>query len=93
MKKLSPLEKLAALETQAKRIRKHLKISKSGEILYRSPETTWSDNDIVVEADGSGGARLLVVEGNYPLDYFVHRQQSFRSEQEACDAADAILDR
>ena len=52
----------------------------------------WSDCDIVVEADGLGGATLLIVEGNYPLDYLVHKEQSFSSEEDACNAADDMAE-
>jgi hypothetical protein len=47
--------------------------------------------DIVVEADGLGGARLLIVQGNYPTDYLIHREQKFGLEDAACDAADAMV--
>jgi hypothetical protein len=92
MKRSAESKKLRALESEAARIRKRLNISKVGEILYRAPQNKWSDNNVVVEADGSGGATLLIVEGNYPIDYHVHKEKAFSSEQEACDAADDIVE-
>ncbi|HYT60913.1 MAG TPA: hypothetical protein VEL06_12125 [Haliangiales bacterium] len=50
----------------------------------------WSDEDIIVEADGFGGATLLVVEGNYPISYSIKRQRRFTREDEACEAAEAM---
>ena len=90
MSKTSQLAKLRELETQARRVRDELRISPRGETLYQAPQSMWSDNDIVVEADGSGGAKLLIVEGNYPIDYLIHRAKRFASEEEACEAADAM---
>ncbi len=90
MKKRRQLRKLANLEQEAQKIRENLKISQSSEVLYRAPQSTWSDNDIVVEAGGQGDARLLIVEGNYPIDYLIKFQRFFASEDEACETADQL---
>lgn len=90
MKKSTQFRKLRTLEAESAHIRKSIKVSKAGEILYHAPQSRWSDNDIVVEADGIGGARLLFVDGNYPIDYYIHQEKTFFSEQEACDAAEEI---
>jgi hypothetical protein len=87
MKKLRQLHKLAELERQSQAIRNDLKISLRNEVLYKAPQSTWSDNDIVVEAGGQGGARLLIVEGNYPIDYLIKSERLFASEDEACEVA------
>src|SRR5438552_1080937 len=55
---LPQLKKLRELEKQAQQIRRDLKISKQGEVLYQAAQSNWSDNEIVVEADGFGGATL-----------------------------------
>ncbi len=86
------MKRLHDLEMQATRARQRLKISLMGTLLYRAPKGMWSDCDIVVEADGLGGATLLIVEGNYPLDYLVHKEQSFSSEEDACNAADDMAE-
>lgn len=90
MNKRQQLQKLAKLERESQKILDDLKISRQGEVLYRAPESTWSDNDIVVEAEGQGAARLLVVEGNYPIDYLIRSERLFASEDEACEAADQL---
>ena len=51
----------------------------------------WSATDVVVEADGEGGAKLLIVEGNYPADYITHKEQGFQTEDEACEAAERMI--
>lgn len=51
----------------------------------------WSATDVVVEADGTGGAKLLIVEGNYPSDYTTHKEKSFQTEDEACEAAERLI--
>ena len=90
MNKIQQLRKLAKLERQAQQLRDDLKISRSNEVLYRAPQSTWSDNDIVVEGGGQGDARLLVVEGNYPIDYLIKSERTFDSEDKACQAAEAM---
>lgn len=85
------LKKLHRLKKRAERIRRNQGFSKMGEVLYRAHESQWSDNEIIVEADGLGGATLLLIEGNYPLDYLIHSEKCFASESEACDAADDLV--
>jgi hypothetical protein len=92
MKKGANINKSDKSTEQVSDQRKKLKASPVGTLLYRAPRDAWSDNEIVVEADGSGGASLLIVEGNYPLDYLVHKEQAFSSEEDACDAADDMAD-
>ena len=91
MNKIQQLQKFAKLERKAREIRAALKISPPNEVLYRAPLSTWSDNDIVVEAGGRGNARLLTVEGNYPIDYLIKSERIFASEDEACEAADKLI--
>jgi len=90
MKKIQQLQKLAELERQSQEIREDLEISRPNEVLYKAPQSTWSDNDIVVEAGGQGDARLLIVEGNYPIDYLIKSERVFASETEACEAAEKL---
>ena len=90
--KITPeLKELRRLEKKSKRLRSNLGISNPGEVIFRAAESTWSDNDIIVEADGIGGAKLLVVEGNYPIDYSIKLEKQFASEDEACEAAEQKL--
>jgi len=81
------LRKLRKLEQESRRIREQLGVSNPGQIVFQAPQSRWSDNDIVVEADGIGGTRLLVVEGNYPIDYSIKSEREFRGEDAACEAA------
>jgi hypothetical protein len=90
MNKIQQLRKLAKLERKSREIRAALKISSPDEVLYRAPQSTWSDNDIVVEAVGQGDARLLIVAGNYPIDYLIKSERIFPSEDEACQAANEL---
>ena len=43
--------------------------------------------------DGKGGATLIVVEGNYPIDFLIHNDRNYVSEDEAFEAADRMIDR
>jgi hypothetical protein len=67
-------------------------VSYPGEVIFRASYNIFPDEDLVVEADGAGGATLLVVEGNYPIDYLVKAQHEFDSEEEACEKADQMAE-
>ncbi len=90
MSKIQQLRKLAKLERKCGEIRTALKISPPNEVLYRASLRAWPDEDVVVEAVGQGDARLLIVEGNYPIDYLIKSERIFPSEDEACEAADKL---
>jgi hypothetical protein len=66
------------------------RISVNGEIIYRASISIWPERDVVVEANGNGGAMLMVVEGNYPIDFITHDERSFTDEDKACEAADEM---
>ena len=85
-------KRIEQLENEAERLRKELGVSKRGEMLFQEAQSMWSDRDVVVEADGTGKARLLIVEGNYPADYTIHRDECFDSEYEACEAAEQMTE-
>ncbi len=93
MKTNTQLQKLRKLEEQSQRIRKRLGVSNPGEVIFQAPQGLWSDNDVLVEADGIGGAKLLVVEGNYPIDYSIISERQFSSEDAACAAAEELEER
>jgi hypothetical protein len=86
------LERIQQLENKAEQLRRQLGVSRRGELLFQAPNDMWSDLDVVVEADGTGKATLLVVEGNYPADYLTHREQCFDTEEEACEAAERMAE-
>lgn len=89
MNKTEQLRKLVTLERKCDQMRAALNISRPGEVLYQAPQSRWSENDVVVEAVGNGEARLLVVEGNYPIDYLIKSERVFSSEDAACAAAES----
>ena len=93
MKTNSQLEELQELEEKCRRLRKRLGVSNPGEVIFQAPNSMWSENDIVVEADRVGGAKLLVVEGNYPIDYSTKSEQEFATEDAACEAAEKLLEK
>ena len=89
--KQTQLRQLHKLENQIAVLRQQLGVSSRGEMIFQAPRTIWSATDVVVEADGDGGAKLLVVEGNYPADYVTHKEQFFKTEDEACEAAERLI--
>jgi hypothetical protein len=78
-------DELRRLDEKARSIRKTLGYSQPGEVAWQA-ETDLREL-LVVVADGYGGASLLHVEGNYPVDYLLHEKVDFRSEDAACAAA------
>ena len=93
MKTNSQIDELRKLEEKSQRLRKSLGVSNRGEVIFQAPNSMWSENDIVVEADGVGGAKLLVVMGNYPIDYSTKSEQVFDTEDAACEAAEKLLEK
>ncbi|MCW5552617.1 MAG: hypothetical protein KIS67_10730 [Verrucomicrobiae bacterium] len=79
------------LEKEIEVLRQELGVSARGEMIFQSPRSMWSEKDVIVEADGDGGAKLLIVEGNYPADYMTHKEQYFQTEDEACEAAERLI--
>jgi hypothetical protein len=84
-------KRLTTIEREIARLRETLGVSTAGEMLFHAPQNMWSEIDIVVEADGFGGAHILFVEGNYPGDYHTHKSMFFLSETEACKEAERLV--
>ena len=80
--------KIKKLQTEIDEFRNRLGVSSPGTILYQSRNS--DDTLVLVEADGFGGAKTLVVEGNYPIDYFTRFEKSFQREREAEDTAEDL---
>jgi|ERR1017187_1016357 hypothetical protein len=89
--KATQLNQLHQLENRIAVLRQQLGVSERGEMIFQAARSMWSNSDVVVEADGKGGARLLIVEGNYPADYLTHKEQRFQTEAEACEAAERMI--
>jgi hypothetical protein len=85
--------RLKALQTEIDAIRQELKISPPHTVLFLSPLNDVDVEVVLVETDGFGGASVSVVEGNYPIDFFVHYEKEFASEDAAVEAAQMISDR
>ena len=66
------LTELRGVQSRADAIRQQLEFNPPGKVTYLAPLDVVSDDTIVVEADGFGGATTSVVEGNYPVDYIIN---------------------
>ncbi len=56
------------MQSEVDAIRIKLRISSPDSVSY------WAETgncDVIVKADGFGGAMTLIVEGNYPIDFFL----------------------
>jgi len=89
-KRQEQLAQLRALDHAATKLRDQLGVSGIGEVIWRARDL---ESDMLVEADGYGGAKIVVVEGNYPLDYLIISKQVVKTEQEACCIAQALTDK
>jgi len=88
--KTASLNKLHQLEAEIEKLRQELGVHQKGETLFHAPRSIWSEKEVVVEADGNGGAVLLIVEGNYPADYTIYNEELFKTEEGACEKADQL---
>ena len=91
-RKEEQLKELRRLQAQIEALRRDLKISSPGTVLYRSSLLVTNNDSVIVEADGFGGATTSIVEGNYPVDYITKVEKWFPSEDLAVDAADEIVE-
>ena len=85
------LQKLGDLQKEADAIREDLGISAPKAVVYMSSLSAVGDEVVVVEADGFGGAKTSIVEGNYPIDFVIHYEKRFSTEAEAVDAAEKLV--
>jgi len=90
MTRAEKLQELKALQARIDAIRRELGISAPGEVIYEADLDAISDDTVLVEADGFGGATTSIVRGNYPIDYTTKFQKSFPTEAEAEEAADNL---
>jgi len=85
------LAELRACYERATALRGELGIQgEPGEVIWQADQDV--DRKLVVEADGLGGARVVVVEGNYPVDYRRIRGKDCTTEDQAEQLASHILD-
>jgi hypothetical protein len=85
------LARLKHLHAESERIRKRLHISSPNSVIFRAAINPVDDEEVVVEADGLGGAKLSVIEGNFPIDFLSLRETGFATEAEAIMAAEQIV--
>lgn len=84
------LTELRILQGQCDAIRQELEIHPPGTVIYLAAMDVMTDQTVVVEADGFGGATTSVIEGNYPVDYVSKFEGYYQSEIEAERAAEAL---
>ena len=69
--------------------RAQLGFSSPGTVLFKASPGISSD-ELIVEANGFGGAALMVGSGNYPIDFSVELLKQFPTEAEAMDIAERL---
>ena len=87
------LARLKQLESESAMIRQRLRISIPNTVIFRASVDPIEGEDVVVEADGFGGATLSIVEGNYPIDFLSLRETRFATESAAIQAAEGLINR
>ena len=85
------LLRLKQLAAESEKIGSDFHISPPNSAIFRGVINPFDDEEIVVEADGFGGATLSIVEGNYPIDFLSLRETKFTSEHGAIAAAEQLV--
>ena len=85
------LARLKHLHAKSEMIRRQLRISSPNSLIFRAAMNPVDEEEVIVEADGLGGARLKVIEGNYPIDFLSLRERKFPTESRAIAAAEEIV--
>ena len=93
MNETEAIARLKQLESESTAIRQQLGISHPNAIIFRASIDPVEDQDVVIEADGFGGAMLSIVEGNYPIDFLCLRETRFPTERAAVEAAERLINR
>jgi len=93
MNKAESLARLKQLHTETETIRQRLRISSSNTVIFRAAINPVDDEEVIVEADGFGGATLSIIEGNYPIDFLSVRETNFATEAGAIEAAEQLMRR
>jgi hypothetical protein len=78
---ISQQEELRLLDEKANTIRDELGCSQPGEVIWQARLDF--DELLVVVADGYGRASLLLVSGNYPVEYTLKERRDYDSEDAA----------
>ena len=86
------LIKLKHLHAKSEKIRRQLRISSPNSVIFRAAMNPVDAEEVIVEADGFGGARLKLIEGNYPIDFLSLRETKFPTEAKAITAAEQLVD-
>jgi hypothetical protein len=81
---------LEELQRTSDGIRRQLGIHARNEVISQYDVYATSDEKVIVTADGFGGATVLRVEGNYPVDYLMKNRRKFPHEEAACIFADKL---
>lgn len=92
MRELNNVNKLRHLQKQVDNIRTELGFSQPREVIFKADLDVIGDEKVIVKADGFGSATTLIVEGNYPIDYYTKFEREFATEDEASIAAEAIVE-
>jgi hypothetical protein len=88
MTKTKAIERLKTLYAEIDALTKEHKISAKGEEIFAGD---LAESRLLVVADGLGAADLMIVDGNYPVDYYTKHERRFNTEEAACDQADRLL--
>lgn len=87
--KQKTIEQIKQLDEQIEKLRETLNLADKKEVLYQ--DQTWN-KVVIVEADGYGGADLLIGDGFYPLRFSVKESTHYDDEAAAIEAAKLQID-
>lgn len=84
------LAELRRLQSASDAIRRDLGIGAPGAVIYQRWLSALDEEMVIVEANGSGGATIRVVKGDYPFDYLTVSEKAYETERDAQEEADRI---
>lgn len=92
MTQANTIELLRRLDRTSNQLRLELGISAPNRLLFRARRALSDSAVVFAEADGTGGAWVCIVEGNYPFDFLMLFERQFIREMDAVRVAQSIVD-
>lgn len=84
------VEQIKSLQLQLDDLRRTHGVSAKDECLWRAGLNSVDYGEIIVVADGLGGATVRQVDGNWPVDCMCEHEREFTRESDAIAFADSV---
>lgn len=85
-------QKIEQLQKELDDLRGAYGIRAKDECLWRASLNSVDSDEIIVVADGLGGATVRQVDGNWLIDCMCEHEREFSAEDDACRFASSVTD-